>query len=216
MLTLKTFAFNPYQENTYVLADAQGQCAVIDPGCYFPHEREALTNHLSEQGLTLEKVLLTHGHIDHMLGNATLLRKYPVPLVAHRKCMADLQAAPQLGSMMGLNVDPSPEPDTWVEAGDTVSVGQLQLEVLYTPGHAEGHVSFFHRPSQQLFAGDVLFQGSIGRTDLPGGSMDVLMASVFEQVLPLGDEVKVYPGHGPATTVGAERKGNPFILHHRN
>jgi glyoxylase-like metal-dependent hydrolase (beta-lactamase superfamily II) len=215
MLTLKTFAFNPYQENTYVLADAQGQCAVIDPGCYFPHERETLTNYLQEQGLTLEKVLLTHGHIDHMVGNATLLRQFDVPLVAHRKCMADLQAAPQLGSMMGLNVDPSPEPTVWIEAGDTVSVGQLQLDVLYTPGHAEGHVSFFHRPTEQLFAGDVLFQGSIGRTDFPGGSMDVLMASIFEQVLPLGDTVKVYPGHGPATTVGAERRGNPFLLNYR-
>ena len=211
-LTIQSFTFNPYQENSFVVSDDTGAAVIIDPGCYSPDERDTLATYIEEHSLTVAYILNTHGHIDHMLGNAYCVKRWGVPLVAHKKAMRDLVASPQWGGMMGLNVDPSPEPDRWIEEGELIEFGETQLEVMYTPGHAEGHVSFYHPEEQHLFSGDVLFSGSIGRTDLPGGSMDVLMQSIKEKLLPLPDEVVVYCGHGPTTTIGKERVSNPFIL----
>ena len=212
MLRIKQFTFNPYQENTFVVADAQGQCAIIDPGCHTAAEQEALRSYLDRESLQPVALLNTHGHIDHMLGNAWVKETYEVPFITHQGVIAELEAAPAWGAMMGLTPAPSPAPDRLVDAGDTVAVGTLSFEVLFTPGHSAGHISFYHRPTQELFSGDVLFLGSIGRTDLPGGDYDTLMQTIFDQVLPLGDAVKVYCGHGPMTSVGQERQGNPFLL----
>lgn len=214
MLTVQSFTFNPYQENTYVVSDASGACVIIDPGCYAQRERDQLHAYIAGQKLQVEKLLNTHGHIDHMLGNHMVKTRYQVPFVTHAGVVAELEAVPAYGAMMGLQAEPSPPPDVLVAEGDVVTFGESRLEVLFTPGHSAGHISFFHRESESLFSGDVLFYDSIGRTDLPGGSLPVLMDSIFDKVLPLGDEVKVYCGHGPATTVGRERRQNPFILHY--
>ncbi|RMG68093.1 MAG: MBL fold metallo-hydrolase [Bacteroidetes bacterium] len=214
MLTVKSFTFNPYQENTYVISDASGACAIIDPGCYTQPERDQLHAYIGSHKLQVEKLLNTHGHIDHMMGNRMVKARYQVPFVTHEGVIAELAAVPAYGAMMGLQAEPSPDPDVLVAEGDTVSFGDTELEVLFTPGHSAGHISFFHRASGSLFSGDVLFYDSIGRTDLPGGSMPVLMDSIFKKLLPLGDEVKVYCGHGPATTIGRERRQNPFLLHY--
>lgn len=209
---IQSFTFNPYAENTYVLSDATKACVIIDPGCYTPAERAQLTGYIAAEGLEVKLLLNTHGHIDHMLGNAFVVETYKVPFVAHALSIPELEATQAYGSMMGLRPDISPDPDRQVAAGDTIEFGETTLQVWYTPGHSAGHVSFFHAESNNLFSGDVLFQGSIGRTDLPGGSFPVLMETIRDQFLPLDDSVVVYPGHGPETTIGAERQANPFIL----
>jgi hydroxyacylglutathione hydrolase len=212
MLKVHSFTFNPYQENTYLLSDPDGATAIVDPGCYSASEQQALDAYLAEQGLHVELLLNTHGHIDHMLGNAHVKQTYGVPFATHPTVIQELAMAPTWGQAMGLSVAPSPQPDQLLQEGDVIAFGQVELEVLFVPGHSPGHIAFYHRPSFQLFSGDVLFQGSIGRVDLPGGDFDTLMQSIAQKVLPLSDEVKVYCGHGPTTTVGAERRSNPFIL----
>lgn len=208
-----SFVFNLYQENTYILIDESKDCVIIDPGCYSLAEKQKLTTYITEQGLNPVYLLNTHGHIDHMLGNDYVKKTYKIPFLTHQIVdEIELPQVPAYASSMGLNPDPSPKADKLLNAGDTVVFGNTTLEVLFTPGHSPGHISFFHRESQQLFAGDVLFSGSIGRVDLPGGNYETLMESIVQHILPLGDEVVVYPGHGPTTTVGRERMSNPFVL----
>lgn len=213
MLRVQSFTFFPefFGENTYVLSDATGECVVVDPGCYHRHEREQLVNYIKEEGLRLVKVLNTHCHIDHILGNAFLVQQFGVPLVAHSEDQYNLVGAEAFARMYGLNIDPSPTPDVFVEEGDVVTFGETTLEVLFTPGHSKGHVSFFHRESQQLFSGDVLFKDSVGRVDLPGGSAAVLIDTILNKLFPLGDDVRVYPGHMEPTTIGEERLHNPLV-----
>ena len=176
-------------------------------------EQQELTQYVQQHKLVVTYILNTHGHIDHMLGNAYCVKYWEVPLIAHPKSVRDLESSPQWGKMMGLNVTPSPSPDQWIEEGDTIEFGQTQLQVWYTPGHCGRPREFFQRcRSAIIISGDVLFAGSIGRTDLPGGSLPILMKSIEEKLLPLDDQVQVHCGHGPSTTIGKERKSNPFIL----
>ncbi len=211
MLRVHQFTFNAYQENTYIISDEDGEAAIIDPGCYSSFEQRALDNHIADHNLNVRLLLNTHGHIDHMLGNGHVKRTYQVPFVTHKIVEQELALAPTWGQTMGLSVDPSPKPDRYVDEGDIIELGREKLSILFVPGHSPGHIAFSHEASNQLFAGDVLFQGSIGRTDLPGGDMATLMKSIEEKLLPLKDDVVVYPGHGPETTIGAERSHNPFI-----
>jgi hydroxyacylglutathione hydrolase len=213
MLTIKTFTFFPefFGENTYVVSDDTRSCVVIDPGCHHRHEREELVNYIEKNGLRLEKVLNTHCHIDHILGNAMLIQKYRVPLIAHKDELYNLVGAEAFARMWGLSIDPSPEPDQFILEGDIVRFGNTDLEVIFTPGHSKGHVSFFHRESRQVFSGDVLFRDSVGRVDLPGGSASVLIDSILNKLFPLGDDVKVYAGHMESTTIGRERLHNPLV-----
>jgi hydroxyacylglutathione hydrolase len=213
MLTVKSFTFFPefFGENTYVVSDETGACVVIDPGCHHRHERDELIAYIEGNGLKLELVLNTHCHIDHILGNAMLVNRYKVPLLAHKEDLYNLVGAEAFARMWGLSIDPSPEPDRFIEEGDVVKFGTTELEVIFTPGHCKGHVSFFHRPSQQVFSGDVLFKDSVGRVDLPGGSASVLIDSILNKLFPLGDAVKVYAGHMEPTTIGRERLHNPLV-----
>jgi hydroxyacylglutathione hydrolase len=213
MLTVKTFTFFPeyFGENTYVLSDETGACVVVDPGCYHRHEKEELVNYIESNGLRLEKVLNTHCHIDHIMGNAHLVNKYKVPLVAHRDDLFNIAGADAFARMYGLHIDTSPEPTDFVQEGDVVTFGNTTLEVLFTPGHTKGHVVFFHRESEQVFSGDVLFKDSVGRTDLPGGSTKDLIHSIIHKMFPLGDAVKVYAGHMEPTTIGRERMYNGVV-----
>ena len=213
MLTVQMFTFFPEYcgENTYIVSDETGSCVVIDPGCYHRHEREQLVRYIEDNGLKLEKVLNTHCHIDHILGNAFLVNHYKVPLVAHREDLYNLVGAEAFARMYGLSIDPSPEPTVFVVEGDTVEFGNSRFEVLFTPGHSKGHVAFFHRESRQVFSGDVLFHDSVGRVDLPGGSASVLIDSILNKLFPLGDEVVVHAGHMQSTTIGRERLHNPLV-----
>lgn len=213
MLTIKSFTFFPefFGENTYVLSDESKQCVVIDPGCYHPHEQQQLLDYIKKAGLELVMILNTHCHIDHIMGNAFLLRNFEVPLIAHRDDLYNLEGAEAFARMYSLPFDPSPQPTQFVEEGDVIEFGNTKLEVLFTPGHCKGHVSFFHREGRQVFSGDVLFRDSIGRTDLPGGSAPVLLRSIVDKLFPLGDDVEVYAGHMEPTTIGHERAHNQLV-----
>jgi hydroxyacylglutathione hydrolase len=216
MLHIQPFTFNPFSENTYLVWDDSLACVVIDPGCADRSEQQALAQFMAAQNLKLELVLNTHCHIDHVFGNRWLVDTYKVPLAAHRKDLMNLNGAVPYAHMMGMSFDPSPEPTIWLDGMKEISFGQTTFEIRFTPGHAPGHVSFYHAASGTLFSGDVLFQGSIGRTDLPGGNFSTLMQSIAQQILTLPDETVVWSGHGPETTVGEERQHNPFILEHIN
>ena len=214
-LHIQVFTFNAYQENTYLLYTDAGDALVIDPGCYSAAEETRLNDFITQKGLTLRYLVNTHGHIDHMLGNRMVKTRYQVPFLAHRRIRQELEAVPGYAPMMGMQVEPSPLPDQYLDAGDTLTLGEHTFDIYFTPGHSPSHISLFHAESGNLFSGDVLFRGSIGRTDLPGGSMPVLMESIFTRLLPLGDAVTVWPGHGPETTLGAEKRNNPFILEYQ-
>lgn len=209
-LEIKCFTFNPFMENTYVVYDETKEAVIIDPGCYEPYEQNALRDFIEEEGLTVIRLLNTHAHIDHVLGNSFVKRTYQVGYALHKKDLETLRAVPAYAPSYGFAHYEAEEPDSYLEEGDTISLGNTELKVLFTPGHAPGHVVFYHEDSQQFLGGDVLFQGSVGRTDLPGGDMDTLINSIHTKLFTLPDAVKVYPGHGPATTIGEEKQTNPF------
>ncbi|MFT3885001.1 MAG: MBL fold metallo-hydrolase [Flavobacteriales bacterium] len=209
-MRIAKFTFNPFEENTYVL-HADGQALVIDPGCWNSGEQHELAGWLAENALTPVRLVLTHAHIDHVLGCAWMHERYGLLPEVHRADLPMLRNAPRVGGMYGIHCDPVPEPVTFLTEGDRIAFGGEELDVLFVPGHAPGHVAFFHRERRFVIGGDVLFHGSIGRTDLPGGDMGTLLRSIREKLLPLGDDVTVYCGHGPETTIGAEKKQNPFL-----
>lgn len=210
MVRIAKFTFNPFQENTYVL-HAGGQGIIIDPGCWNASEEHELDSWMTENGVEPVRLVLTHGHIDHVFGCAWLERRYGLRPELHRADLPMLKNAPQVGLMYGTPCDPVPEPAGFLDEGDPILLGDTRLEVLFVPGHAPGHLAF-HCPEQQfVINGDVLFLHSIGRTDLPGGDMDMLLHSIRTKLFTLPDGTRVYCGHGPETTIGHEKRGNPFL-----
>jgi len=211
MMEVAVFTFNEFSENSYILYDATKSCIIVDPGCNTREEQQLFSDFIESNGLKPVKLLNTHCHIDHILGNKYILEKYGLELIAHQKEIPVLAAAEISANIYQINYDPSPEIAGFLEEGETVTFGESKLEVIFTPGHSPGSISFFHRESNQLIGGDVLFQGSIGRTDLPGGDFDTLISSIKNKLFPLGPDVVVYSGHGPSTTIGHEQKLNPFL-----
>lgn len=209
-MKIKTFAFNAFQQNMSVLYDDTKECVIVDPGCYEKHEEEELAAFIENNNLKVVKLLNTHCHIDHVLGNYFVAEKYNVDLYIHKADLPTLKGVPAYAPVYGFPKYTEKEPNHFLNDGDVVEFGNTKLEVIFTPGHAPGHVVFFHRESENLINGDVLFNGSIGRTDLPGGNHDQLIQSIHEKVFPLGDDVTVYCGHGPTTTIGKEKVSNPF------
>ena len=199
----------PFQQNcTLLWCERTGKGAVVDPGGDVPRILAAVEKH----GVEVEKVLLTHGHIDHAGGTAELARRLGVPVEgpqAEERFWID--ALPQQSVMFGLPHAEAFVPDRWLDDGDRVSVGEAELEVLHCPGHTPGHVVFFDRIARLAVVGDVLFAGSIGRTDFPRGDFATLVASIRQRLWPLGDDVRFIPGHGPMSTFGEERRNNPFV-----
>jgi glyoxylase-like metal-dependent hydrolase (beta-lactamase superfamily II) len=210
-MTVSGFTFNAFSENTYLLHDATGQCVIVDPGCYSRAEQEALRSFIEAQRLEVVLLLNTHCHIDHVLGNQFILDTYKVPFLIHEEDAATLRSVPAYAPSYGFPAYSPAEPTGYLTPTEPVRFGDTELEVRFAPGHAPGHVVFYHAPTATVIGGDVLFKGSIGRTDLPGGDFDTLISSIKTQLLALPDEVTVYPGHGPATTIGAERRTNPFL-----
>ncbi|MDZ7742273.1 MAG: MBL fold metallo-hydrolase [Bacteroidota bacterium] len=211
MITIKKFVFNPFQVNTYLLYDETGECVIIDPGCYEEYEEEQLQDFIAEKSLKPVKLLNTHSHVDHILGNNFVARTYDLKPVIHKGGLGFHRAAPQHGEAFGMSISTQPEPADFIEEGDKIHFGSSALEVLYAPGHVDGHVCFLHHAQEFVIVGDVIFQMSIGRTDLPSGNMDLLLSNIREKILQLPDEFTLYPGHGPSTTVGFEKKNNPFL-----
>lgn len=210
MLQLQSFAFNPLQENTYVLFDETKECVIIDPGCYEREEQYDLADFIETNQLKVVKLLNTHGHVDHVLGNAFVKETYKTKLYIHEQDAATLKAVKVYAPHYGFFQYQEAEPDIYLKEGEPVTFGNQSLDVLFVPGHAPGHVAFYHAASKTLIGGDVLFYNSIGRTDLPGGNYDTLINSIQQKFFTLPDDVTVYPGHGPETTIGYEKKTNPF------
>ncbi len=210
MLHVAKFTFNPFQENTYVVHDGS-DALVIDPGCWNSTEQQELEDYLKDNGLNLRRLVLTHAHIDHILGCAWIHDRFGLLPELHEADLPILKGGERTANMYGIPYDPSPTPTTFISAGDNIQVGASELNVLFVPGHAPGHIAFHSPADGFVISGDVLFKNSVGRVDLPGGDMDTLLRSIREELFPLGDAVKVYSGHGPETTIGAEKKSNPFL-----
>lgn len=211
MLTVKSFTFSPVQENTYVLYNEQKQCCIIDPGCYFEAERDELKTGIEKAGLTPVLLLNTHCHLDHVFGNKFVHDTWGLNLHLHEKEKPVLDFAPLSGERWQLPFDNYNGPLVYLKEGNFIKIGEDQLEIRFTPGHSPGSVSFYSAADGFIIGGDVLFNRSIGRTDLPGGSMDTLVESIRTQFFTLPDETRVYSGHGPVTTVGYEKANNPFV-----
>ncbi|MCC7302281.1 MAG: MBL fold metallo-hydrolase [Bacteroidia bacterium] len=211
MIRIACFTFNPFAENTYVLSDNTGECVIIDPGCYDDRDRRELADYIEDNQLKPVHLLNTHGHIDHVFGNKFVCEKWQIPVEIHREDLKTLQAMAEVARLYSLNAEISPEPGGWLEEGVKVLFGQSGLEVLFTPGHSPGSVCFYHPGQKFLIGGDVLFRESIGRTDLPGGDHSGLLNNITTKLFTLPEEVTVYPGHGPETTIGHEKRLNPFV-----
>ncbi len=210
-MNVSSFTFNPFSENTYLLHDETGECVVIDPGCYERQEQAELAGFISEKKLKVVQLLNTHCHIDHVFGNKFIQDKYQVPFLMHEADLPTLQAVPVYAPAYGFPLYNPATPTGFLTPGEKVKFGNTELKILFTPGHAPGHVVFYNEAEKICMGGDVLFQRSIGRTDLPGGDFDTLIQSIHSQLFTLPEAVTVYPGHGPSTTIGDEKKFNPFL-----
>lgn len=212
MTQVAQFEFSPFAENTYVVYDDSGDCAVFDPGCYTAEERDALRDFIGDKQLRVVRLINTHCHLDHVFGNAFVSRTWGILPELHRDELPLLEHFPAICKMYGIpDADPSPMPERFLEAGETIEFGNTRLEIRFTPGHSPASLSFYCPEAGFVLAGDVLFLGSIGRTDLPGGDYDTLIESVRSQLFTLPGETIVYPGHGPTTTVRHEMEYNPFF-----
>lgn len=211
-LHIQHFTFNPFQENTYVVFSDNGDAVIIDPGCYDKHEEDELVAFIDSNNLKLLALLNTHAHIDHVLGNAFIIEKYNLDYYLHPSDLLTLNAVPNYAHVYGFpNYKVSPQPTNQLEDGEVLKFGAIEFEVLFTPGHSPGHVVFYNKENNVVINGDVLFQGSFGRVDLPGGDMEILKKSIFEVLFRLPDETTVYCGHGPETTIQKEKATN-YIL----
>jgi len=211
MLQIKSFTFNPFSENTYILYDDTKEALIIDPGCYEKQEKGILYDFITEEQLKPVKIINTHCHIDHVLGNAFIKKTYNIPLWFHEKEEPILLAVGTYASNYGFAQYQESTFDHFLQEGEIVNFGNTELMPIWVPGHSPGHLVLYHEASKNCIAGDTLFQGSIGRTDLPGGDHETLLNSIKEKLFVLPDEVVIHPGHGPTTTIGFEKLNNPFV-----
>ena len=212
MIFIKKFTFNPFQENTYVLYDDTKECIIIDPGCYEPHEEQELVDFITEKELNPVKLVSTHSHIDHVLGNKFVMDKFDVNLHLHAKDLATLESVSSYAINYGfMNYKPCKTPTHFLKEGEKLTFGNSELDILFVPGHAPGHIVFVAREEKFVINGDCLFYGSIGRTDLPGGDHQTLLDNIKSQLFSLPEDYLVYCGHGQETTIGFEKENNPFL-----
>ncbi|MBL7719477.1 MAG: MBL fold metallo-hydrolase [Flavipsychrobacter sp.] len=212
MLQIQAFSFNPFQENTYLITNEQKLCWIVDPGMYDEKETKFLFDYISNNALVPQSIINTHTHIDHIFGVNAVMGQYNIPFGINEKDLPVLNAAVASAMMFGLSFSNTPQPTFFIGDKDTLQLGDDTLEVRFTPGHSPGSVVFYYAPGNWVIGGDVLFSGSIGRTDLPGGNFDTLIQSIKTQLLPLPEETTVYSGHGPSTTIGNEKQYNPFLV----
>lgn len=212
-MKIKTFEFNPLGVNTYVLYDKTGECVIIDASCFFPDERELLINFILDNNLVVKHLINTHLHFDHIFGVNFIASQFSLKLQAHKDDEFLLGNLSEQLQMFGFNsnTDYKPEIGSYLTENDIISFGEQQLKILHVPGHSPGSIVFYNEKEKCAVVGDVLFNGSIGRTDLPGGSFDQLIDGIRTKLFVLPDETDIYSGHGPKTTVGQEKRYNPFV-----
>lgn len=210
-MKLYAYAFNAFQENTYLLAHSSGECIIIDPGNSTEEENQALLSTIEREKLLPVAVLNTHCHIDHILGNRYCMDTFNIPLYAHSAEQINIDRAPAASLMWDVPYTETPAITHLLDQVTQLSVAGFDMEVLFVPGHAPGHVAFYLPNQACVFSGDVLFKGSIGRTDLPGCNHDDLLKSISEKMYSLPDHTTVFSGHGPQTTIGEEKQTNPFV-----
>lgn len=212
MISIHYFTFGPMGENTYILWDETKECVIIDPGNFNTTENQQLSAFIKEKGLTPKRLLLTHGHIDHISGNRYVLDTYNLLPEMHKDDVYFIENHLNSAVMYGLKVEQSPMPIHFLNEGDVISFGNSTLDIVYTPGHSPGSISFYNKQDKFIISGDVLFYACIGRTDLPLGNYNDLIKSIKTKLLPLGDDMTVYSGHGQETTIGSERMYNSYLV----
>ena len=211
MISIKTFVFNPFQENTIILFDDSNHCIIVDPGMNNETEEKELVSFINNNGLLPQAIVNTHCHVDHILGCVFLKEKYALPFYAHRLELRLIETAQEFGEFFGLKVKQPPVPDTFLEEGKDIILGESTLRVIHVPGHSEGSIALYSESYKFIITGDVLFYGSIGRTDLPGGNYNTLIRSIRGKIMVLPKDVAVFPGHGSNTTIQHEYDTNPFL-----
>lgn len=211
MLTVQPFTFNPVRENTYVVYNEKGDCCIIDPGCYFASEEQQLTGFIEQNSLKPVLLLNTHCHLDHIFGNRFVHKQYNLLLHLQPLEKAVLEYGPTAGQLWQLPFDNYDAELVFIDEGQTMQIGDEELQILFTPGHSPGSISFYSVAHKFVISGDVLFEGSVGRTDLPGGDFTILEESIKMKLYTLPPDVIVHPGHGDSTTIGDEMKSNPFV-----
>lgn len=208
---IKIFYFNDLRTCCYVIYDQNGKCAIVDPGCYKQSERDRLVKFVQENNLTPLMIIQTHGHFDHVMGNAFVTEQWGIPTYINENDLDQVQRSSSYANYFGYEFDSPNGRFINLEDGDIINIGEIQLKVFTTPGHTAGGVVLYNEAEKYLITGDTLFQGSIGRTDLPGGDYDSLMESIRTKILVLPNETQVYPGHGPSTSITYEKMNNPFL-----
>lgn len=211
MLKIRTFTFNAYQENTYLLYNEQGNALIIDPGMYLENEQAEFSRFIDHHNLSPRLLLNTHCHIDHVLGNYFIHEKFGLLPQFHEGELSTLVAVQNYAPQMGFRYEISPIGEVFLNDGDIIQLDHDELKVILAPGHSPAHICFYSTSQKFLIGGDVLFRNSIGRTDLPGGNHQQLLDSIKQKIYSLPDDTVVYPGHGPSTTIGFEKNSNPFI-----
>jgi hydroxyacylglutathione hydrolase len=211
MITIEKFVFNPFSENTYLLYDETGECVIIDPGCYDRYEEKILVEFINSNKLKPVRQIFTHCHVDHIFGANFLFKTFNLIPEIHKAALPFLANGQEQGRTFGFDMPKVTEPGRFIAEGDKVKFGNSELDIVYTPGHADGSICFINYPQKFVITGDVLFRESIGRTDFPTGDFDLLMESIRSKLFVLDDEFIVYSGHGEETTIGYEKRTNPFI-----
>ncbi|MCZ7604293.1 MAG: MBL fold metallo-hydrolase [Melioribacteraceae bacterium] len=211
-LKLHKFVFSPFMENTYLVwDDANKETAIIDPGCYNEEERIKLENFIEKNELKVKYLVNTHCHIDHVFGNEFVKNKYNPLFIAPEEDKFLLDNTVEQAKMFAVEMSPSPQPDEFIYDGMSIAIGNIQNEFIFTPGHTPGEYSIYFPDDKICITGDVLFREGIGRTDLWGGNMETLLSSIKTRLFTLPDEVTIFPGHGEKSTIGHEKKNNPFL-----
>ena len=212
MINVHYFAFGPFQENTYILWDETKECIILDPGNSNTTENKKLSHFIEEKQLTVKRLILTHAHVDHISGNRYVFDTYSLLPEVHKDDVYFIEKQLPTANMYGIPAEQSPMPVSFINEGDVIKFGSSSLNTLHTPGHSPGSISYYNLEDKFIIGGDVLFYGSIGRTDLPLGHHETLIKSIKEKLFPLGDDMKVYSGHGMPTSIGFERMNNPFLV----
>lgn len=211
MITIHYFTFGPFQENTYILWDESLDCVIIDPGNTTASEHQKLSDFISQKNLKPVRLILTHAHVDHVNGAKYVFDTYGLLPEVNKEDLFFVEKHLATATMYGINAEQCPMPKAFINEGDIISFGKSFLHTIHTPGHSPGSVTFYNKEEGFMISGDVLFYGSIGRTDLPMGNFETLIDSIKTKLFPLGDTMKVYSGHGPMTTIGFEKINNPFL-----
>ncbi len=212
MITVKTFVFNSFQENTYLLSNETKSCIIVDPGMNTSHEQTSLTEYIEQNQLKPVAMINTHCHVDHVLGCNFVKSTFEIPFIIHSDETHVLKNAVRFGEVFGLEVEAPPTPDSYLEQGDIYNLGNSIIQILHVPGHSPGSIALYIASDNLVITGDVLFKGSIGRTDLPGGDYQTLIDHIKSKLLVLPRETIAFPGHGPETTIGDEYDTNPFLV----